>query len=213
MAFEIEVKSIGFAKTTFYIDENILKFGKKEIPIKDITGFGYMSTQHSTNGINTSKTFQIAIWQKDDKTPTNLMFMGALGGGAANEKYASVTDQLWTYFGDHILKQLHKDLLEGKTFELASNIKLISKGIVIRRKPLFGSAYEALAPWNELNLKPFEGLLKIKCTTNKKATTTERFLNKNIWILYHYINWLVQNPEVMRNVMATPNNYRLMDKG
>ena len=212
MAFEIEVKTSAFSSATFYIDENLIKFDNKEVTIKNITGFGYMSTQNSVNGINTTKTFEIRIWQEAEKLPTILRFMGAFGGSTATEKYLTLTDQLWTYFGDKMLKKLHQELKEGTTIEFASNLKLVSKGIVIRRKPLFGTAYEVIAPWNEIALKPFRGLLDIKCTTNKKAKTTEFLKDKNVWLLYYYIDWLANNPDVTALLMAVPNNYRLIEK-
>lgn len=212
MAFEIEVKKHAFASAVFYIDENVIRFDNKEIRIKDITGFGYMSTQTKVNGINASKTFEIKIWTANESAPFKMLFSGAFGGGSANEKYHSISDQLWNYFGDQMLNNLHDDLLAGKTIEFTSNVKLISKGIVIRRKPLFGAAYEALAEWGNIKAEPFQGMVTFKGLNNKKAKTTERLIDKNVWLLYYYVQWLNKNSEAVNRLMTIPNNYKLLEK-
>src|SRR5215216_6754372 len=103
MAFEIEVRKNLFSTGIFYIDENVLRYDNKEIPIRSIAGLGYMSTQTSINGIKANKQFQVKIWQHGESNPFSFSFMGAMAGGAANDKYYSITDQLWIYFGDNML--------------------------------------------------------------------------------------------------------------
>jgi hypothetical protein len=212
MPFEIQVKKHAFKDVTFYIDENIFKFDKKEILINDISGFGYMSTLTKINGIKASKEFDIAIWQNEVNTPTIFRFMGSFGGGAANEKYSSITDQLWNYFGDKMLNQMHLDLMNGKTIELTARVKLISKGIIVRRKPLFGQAYEALGTWDSLTTDTYQSTVTFKSSTNKKARTTENFIGKNIWLVYFYFQWLSKNPEILGALQEIPNNYQLIEK-
>lgn len=212
MAFEISVKKNAFSSATFYIDENVFKFDGKEILIKDISGFGYMSTQTKINGINASKEFDIRIWQNEIKSATTFRFMGSFGGGSANDKYESITDQLWNYFGNRMLNQLHIDLMDGKTIEFTPRLKLTSKGIIVRRKPLFGQPYEALGTWDSLSSETFQGMVTFKSNTDKKAKTTESFIDKNIWLLYFYFQWLWKNPEIIKALLAIPNNYRLLEK-
>src|SRR5215213_9537769 len=134
MAFEIEVKKNAFSRVTFYIDQNCIRFDGNEILIKNIDGFGYMSTQTSVNGINTGKTFEINIWQNNHPKATVLRFMGAFGGGEANDKFSSVIDQLWTYFGNDLLNNLHKEILAGKVCTMVPGVKLTSTGIINFRK-------------------------------------------------------------------------------
>jgi hypothetical protein len=212
MPFEIEVKKNAFAGATFYLDESVMKYDGKEINTRNITGFGYMQTQTSVNGIKTSKTFEISLWQGEETRPTTFRFMGAFGGGAANDKYQTITDQIWNYFGDRMLNQLHKDLLQGKVYEINSNIKLISKGIVVRRKPLFKPAYELLIEWPEASSSTFQATLTIKSKSNRKAKLFETFSGRNIWLMYYYYNWLAKTPDAVSALLATPNNYQLIAK-
>lgn len=210
MAFEIEVKKNAFGSATFYLDESVIRFDGKEINTRNITAFGYMQTQTSVNGIKTSKTFEINLWQGPDKT--TFRFMGAFGGGAANEKYHTITDQIWNYFGDRMLNQLHQDLLQGKVYVINDNVKLISSGIVVRRKPLFKPAYELLIEWPNASSSTFQATLTIKSKVNKKAKLFEMFAGKNVWLLYYYFNWLAKTPDAIRALMATSNNYQLIAK-
>jgi hypothetical protein len=212
MAFEIEVKKNAFAGATFYVDESWIRFDGKEINTRNIAGFGYMQTQTRVNGIKTSKTFEINLWQGEDTRATTFRFMGAFGGGAANDKYMTITDQLWKYFGDRMLDELHQKLLQGKIYEIQAGIKLISSGIVVRRKPLFKPAYELLIEWHETNMSTFQGSLTIKSKANKKAKLFSMFSGKNSWLLYYYVTWLAKAPEAIRALQATPNNYQLITK-
>jgi len=212
MAFEIEVKKNAFQSATLYLDENVLRFGDKEIQIRSISGFGYMTTQTKVNGINASKTYQIKIWQHGEEKPTMINFMGAFGGGAANEKYHTITDQLWNYFGDNMLNMLHQDLMKGETIDFNKWTKLTSKGIVVYRKPLFGKPYEVIAPWDDLKVDTFQGTITFKSISNKKARTGGQLLDKNLWLLYFYIDWLDRNPQIRSQLMDVPNSYRLLEK-
>jgi hypothetical protein len=212
MAFEIEVKTSAFTGATFCIDKNCLRWKEKEILIKNITGFGYMQTQTRVNGINASKTFEINIWEGGEDKKTTLRFMGAFGGGEANDKYLTVTDQLWHYFGDDLLNQMHQDLLNGKVYEELGHIKLIPAGIVVRRKPLFKPAYELLINWHDINISTFQGNMTIKSKTNKKAYAYAGFISKNVWLLYNYIGWLANNPDIIRALQAVPCTYKLIEK-
>ncbi len=212
MAFEIEVKKNAFAGATFYLDESCIRFDGKEINTRNISGFGYMQTQTSVNGINTSKTFEIHLWENENTKATTLRFMGAFGGGAANDKYMTITDQLWKYFGDRMLNQLHENLLQGKTIQLNPDIKLISTGIVVRRKPLFKPAYELLIEWNNASLSTFQATLTVKSKLNKKAKLFAMFAGKNVWLLYYYLNWLSKAPNAVNELNSTPNNYQLIAK-
>lgn len=212
MAFEIEVKKNAFAGAVFYLDESCIRFDGKEINTRDISGFGYMQTQTSVNGIKTSKLFEIHLWEGGNTRATTFRFMGAFGGGAANDKYMTITDQLWKYFGDRMLNQLHQDLLQGKTVQLNPEIKIVSRGIVVRRKPLFKPAYELLIEWSNANLSTFQATLTVKSNTNKKARLFAMFAGKNVWLLYYYLNWLAKAPDAVAELNSTVNNYQLIAK-
>jgi hypothetical protein len=212
MAFEVEVKKHAFSKTIFYIDEKYIRFDHKEYLIKDIIGFGYLSTQNKVNGINASKLFQIHLWQKDQPKPVDIRFMGTFGGGNVNDKFNQIVENLWVYFGNDLLDKLHKHLMAGQVYELTPKVKLISTGMVVRRKPWFRQPYEVLGNWNDLSMNAGNGYMWVKSTKNKKASISANFAWKNIWLYYHYISWLFKNPGVIAQLMAVPNNYRLMEK-
>jgi hypothetical protein len=212
MSFELEVQKTLFSKTTFFINEKLIRFDNKEILLSEITGLGYMSTQTSVNGIPTSKTFEINLWLNNDPGPRTLRFSGAFKGGAANDKFGILIDKLWDYFGNDLLNQLHRDLLNGKVSEMIPGAKLTSNGIVVLRQPWFSANYEILAPWNDLSMSLSQGFLTIKSQTKRKARISAMVKAKNMWILYNYVNWLIKNPTVIYDLMAVHNNYELLEK-
>jgi hypothetical protein len=211
MAFEVQV-SKGFGNATFYINEKVIRFDSKEVLLNNITGFSYMSTQTKAYGINTSKSFEINLWENNNSYPTTIRFSAAFGGGESNDKFGSIIDQLWTYFGNDMLNKMHQELMAGKVYQLTPRIKLTSLGIVVLRKPWFGKPYEVIGNWRDLQMTAQNGSLSIKSKVNSKARVWEQLSSKNMWLLYMYTNWLFKNSDVIYSLMAVPNDYKLIEK-
>jgi len=212
MAFEIEVKKHLFSKAIFYIDEKVIRFGLKEVLIKDITGFSYVSTQTRVNGINASKMFQIFIWQSNRPDKMEIRFTGTFGGGQSNDKFDQIIEQLWHYFGNSLLDQMHKHLMGGKVYQLTPRLKVTSTGIVVSRKPWFSQPYEVLGKWNDLTMNVANGYLSVRSKAEKKAKRTESLAQRNLWVFYYYVSWVFKNPDVIASLSAAPDNYKLLSK-
>lgn len=213
MAFEIQINPHAFAgQKTLYMDEQVVRFGDKEVMCRSISGFGYLTTQTSVNGIKTSKQFQIHLYQNDAPKPVNISFTAAFGGGGANDKFEQIIDKLWEYFGNRLLNDFHDTMLAGKMIVMNEGVKFNSQGVITRRKPLFKAAYEILTPWFDIRLEGFNGNVIIKSATNKKVYRVLPSLANNTWVAYNYVSWLQRNPAAVQALEAVPQSYKIVEK-